>query len=175
MALRLSRRRFLTRAATGTAAGMAAAVGTSACVAETPPLPLPDADTKSSVDGTGPGAECCQPASKLIFACSGAADVGKIADLSARKLTEDGVGKMSCLAGIGGRVKPLMEAASASKAILAIDGCPLHCGRNTLEQAGFKDFEHLCLADIGMKKGQTPVTDGAVAKAASQGKAKLPK
>ena len=34
-------------------------------------------------------------AAKVIFACSGSADVGKIADLAARKLTEEGVGKMS--------------------------------------------------------------------------------
>ena len=100
--------------------------------------------------------------------------MGKIADLSARKLTEDGVGKMSCLAGIGGRVKPLMEIAQAAQAILAIDGCPLHCGRNTLEQAGFTKFEHLCLADIGMAKGKTPVTDEAVAKVAEQGKPSCP-
>lgn len=175
MASKVSRRRFLASAATGTAAGVAATVAASGHASDAPPLPLPDSDTKGSVDGTGPGAECCEPASKLIFACSGAADVGKIADLSARKLTDDGVGKMSCLAGVGGRVKPLMEITKAAQAILAIDGCPLHCARNTLEQAGFKEFEHVCLADIGMAKGQTPVTDEAVAKVAGQGKAKLPK
>ena len=172
MASRVNRRKFLASAATGTAVGAAAA---SARGAESPPLPVPDAQTKASADGTGPAAECCTPAAKVIFACSGAADVGKIADLSARKLSADGVGKMSCLAGVGGRVKPLMEVAKAAKAILVVDGCPLHCGRNTLEQAGFKEFEHLCLADIGMVKGKTPVTDEAVAKAAGQGKAKLPK
>ena len=100
--------------------------------------------------------------------------MGKIADLTARKMMEDGVGKMSCLAGVGGRVPQLMEVTKAAKVIVAIDGCPLHCGRNTLQQAGFKKFEHLCLADIGMVKGKTPVTDEAVAKAAAQGKAKLP-
>lgn len=82
---------------------------------------------------------------------------------------------MSCLAGVGGRVPQLMEIAKAAKVIVAIDGCPLQCGRNTLEQAGFTKFEHLCLADIGMVKGKTPVTEEAVAKAAAQGKAKLPK
>ena len=173
MASKVNRRRFLASAATGTAVGLAATVAASAQRAESPPLPLPDADTKGSVDGTAP-AECCTPASTVIFACSGAADVGKIADLSARKLTDDGVGKMSCLAGVGGRVKPLMEITKAAKVILVIDGCPLHCGRNTLEQAGFKTFEHLCLADIGLAKGKTPVTDEAVAKVAGQGKAKLP-
>jgi uncharacterized metal-binding protein len=174
MASKVSRRRFLASAATGTAAGVAATVVASTQGAETPPLPLPDAQTKSSVDGTAP-AECCTPASTIIFACSGAADVGKIADLTARKLTDERVGKMSCLAGVGGRVPQLMEVAKAAKVIVAIDGCPLHCGRNTLEQAGFRKFEHLCLADIGMVKGKTPVTDEAVAQAAAQGKAKLPK
>lgn len=174
MASKLSRRRFLARAATGTAVGTAATVVASAYAADNPLPPLPDAQTKSSSDGTAPEV-CCTPASRVIFACSGAADVGKIADLSARKLTEAGVGKMSCLAGIGGRVKPLMEIAQGAQAILAIDGCPLHCGRNTLEQAGFTKFEHLCLADIGMTKGKTPVTDEVVAKVTEQGKLKLPK
>jgi uncharacterized metal-binding protein len=173
MASKMDRRRFLASAAVGTAAGAAASVAASAHGAKSPPLPVPDAETKSTPDGSGPKTVCCAPASTLLFACSGAADVGKIADLSARKLTKDGVGKMSCLAGVGGRVKPLMEITKAAKAILAIDGCPLHCARNTLEQAGFKDFEHLCLADIGMEKGKTPATDKAVAKVAGRGKAKL--
>ena len=175
MASRVNRRRFLASAAVGTAAGAAATVAVSAHGAQSPPLPVPDAATKAAADGTGPKAECCEPAARVIFACSGAADVGKIADLSARKLSEDGVGKMSCLSGIGGRVKPLMEIAKKAQAILAIDGCPLHCARNTLEQSGFKKFEHLCLADIGMAKGKTPVTDEVVAKVAGHGKAKLPK
>ena len=175
MASKVNRRKFLASAAAGTAAGAAATVAVSTHGAESPPLPVPDAETKASADGTGPEAECCTPASTVIFACSGAADVGKIGDLSARKLSADGVGKMSCLAGIGGRVKPLMEIAKGAQAILAIDGCPLHCARNTLEQAGFKKFEHLCLADMGMAKGKTPPTDEAVAKVAGQGKAKLPK
>jgi len=175
MASKVNRRRFLASASAGTAVGAAAAVAVSAHGAESPPLPVPDAETKSSAEGTGPQARCCTPASKLIFACSGAADVGKIADLSARKLTENDVGKMFCLAGVGGRVKGIMETTKAAQAVLAIDGCPLHCARNTLEQAGFKKFEHLCLADMGMEKGKTPATDEAVAKVASRGKAKLPK
>jgi uncharacterized metal-binding protein len=81
---------------------------------------------------------------------------------------------MSCLAGVGGRVKTLMETTQAAEAILAIDGCPLHCARNTLEQAGFKKFAHLCLADLGMEKAKTPVTEQAIAKVVDQGKLKLP-
>lgn len=175
MASKVNRRRFLTTAAAGTAAGAAATVARSARSAEAPSLPVPDAQTKAAPSAAGAKAECCTPASKLIFACSGAADVGKIADLAARKLTQDGVGKMFCLAGVGGRVKGIMETTKAAQAILAIDGCPLHCARNTLEQAGFKKFEHICLSDLGMEKGKTQATDKAVNKVAAQCKARLPK
>jgi uncharacterized metal-binding protein len=80
---------------------------------------------------------------------------------------------MSCLAGVGGRVKGIMEITRSAQAILAIDGCPLHCARNTLEQAGFKKFEHLCLSDMKMEKGKTPVTEEAVAKVVGVGKTRL--
>jgi len=111
-----------------------------------------------------PEAACCacDVAPKLIFACSGAADVGQISDLAARKLTAEGVGKMFCLAGIGGRVSGIMETTKAASKILAIDGCPLNCAGRCLEQAGFTEFEHLELADLDMAKGQTEVSDEAV-------------
>src|SRR5437763_1494839 len=111
-----------------------------------------------------PAEACCGTGPKLIFACSGAADVGKISDLAARKLTVEGAGKMFCLAGVGGRVSGIMETTRVAKAILAIDGCPLDCAKRTLEQAGFARFEHLRLSDLGMEKGKTAPTDEVVAK-----------
>jgi len=116
---------------------------------------------------------CCGPGPKLIFACSGAADVGKISDLAARKLTAEGAGKMFCLAGIGGRVSGIMETTRVATAILAIDGCPLDCAKKTLEQAGFAKFEHICLSDLGMEKGKTAPTDEAVATVVDLGKSRL--
>jgi uncharacterized metal-binding protein len=118
---------------------------------------------------------CCDPASTLIFACSGAADVGEIADHAARKLTKDGVGKMFCLAGVGGRVPGIMENTRKAETLLVIDGCPLQCSCNTLEKAGFEGFKHICLADLGMTKGKTPVTNKAVAKVVAHGKKLLRK
>jgi len=113
--------------------------------------------------------QCCG-GTRLIFACSGAADVGAIADQAARKLTKEGVGKMFCLAGVGGRISGIMKTTEAADKILVIDGCPLDCAKQCLEQAGFTKFEHLQLAKIGFEKGKTPVSDEAVAKAAAKGK-----
>ncbi len=44
-------------------------------------------------------AGACGGAPKLIFPCSGGADVGALADQAARRLTRDGFGTMYCLAG----------------------------------------------------------------------------
>lgn len=112
----------------------------------------------------------CTGGTKLIFACSGAADVGAVADLAARKLTREGVGKMFCTVGIGGRVAGILKTTEAAESILAIDGCPLNCVKNSLLHAGFTAFKHLQLADLGLVKGQTPVTDDAVNKAAAEGR-----
>ncbi len=111
----------------------------------------------------------CTSGAKLIFACSGAADVGAVADQAARKLTREGQGKMFCMAGIGGRVSGIMKTTEAADAILAIDGCPLNCVKSSLEQAGFTNFKHLQMADLGLVKGQTSVDDEAIAKVAEKG------
>lgn len=119
------------------------------------------------------GGCACSTAPKLIFACSGAADVGAIADQAARKLTKGGIGKMYCTAGIGGRVSGIMATTENAAKILVIDGCPLKCASHTLEQAGFKVYEHLQLSEMGMEKGKTPPTPEAVAKVATAGAVKL--
>lgn len=110
----------------------------------------------------------CSGGPKLIFACSGAADVGEIADKAARKLTRDGVGRMFCTAGIGGRISGILKTSEAADSILAIDGCPLNCVKSSLEQAGFATFKHLQLADLGLEKCQSPVTDENVNLVASR-------
>ncbi len=111
----------------------------------------------------------CSAAPKLIFACSGSADVGALADQAARKMNRDGDGKMFCTVGVGGRVSGIMKTTEASQAILAIDGCPLECVKNCLEEAGFKDFKHLKLADLGMKKGEAEVSEDNIAAIAEKG------
>ena len=111
---------------------------------------------------------CCG-GPKLVFACSGAADVGAVADQAARKLTKDGAGSMFCLAGIGGRVAPIMEKTNSASKLLAIDGCPLNCVAETLKQAGFDQFEHMLVTDLGLEKGSTPINDASVEMVVARG------
>jgi uncharacterized metal-binding protein len=115
----------------------------------------------------------CGKAPKLIFPCSGSADVGEIADRASRVLTRDGAGKMSCLAGIGGGVRGMIESAKAASEVLAIDGCPVDCAKKTLEKAGINNFVHLRVTDHGMKKGESPATDENIDSIAEMGAALL--
>ena len=115
----------------------------------------------------------CSGGTKLIFACSGAADVGAIADQAARKLTKEGVGKMFCTVGIGGRVSGIMKTTESADKILAIDGCPLNCVKNSLELAGFNKFEHLQLAQLGLEKCSSPATEENISKVVAKGKEML--
>jgi uncharacterized metal-binding protein len=105
----------------------------------------------------------------LLFACSGAANVGKMADEAARKLAREGKGKMYCLAGLGGDVKDIVETTRSADRILVIDGCPTDCARKTVERAGISKYAYVRVTDLGLEKGKTPVNDDAIAKVAAMG------
>lgn len=104
----------------------------------------------------------------LVFSCSGAADVGAIADQAARKLTKDGVAKMFCLAGVGGKVTDILEKTHAASRRIAIDGCDKDCAKLCLEQAGIEPTLHLRLTEMGMEKGKTPVSYEAIERVAGE-------
>lgn len=96
---------------------------------------------------------------KLVFSCSGAADVAEIADRAARQLHRGGCAKMFCLAGVGGHVPDIVERTRSAAKIVVIDGCEKDCGKECMRGAGITNFAHLRVTDLGMTKGQTPATD----------------
>jgi uncharacterized metal-binding protein len=107
-------------------------------------------------------ADCCSNEGvKLIYACSGAADVGELADKVARKLRNDGFGRMTCLAGIGADISGFVESARGADENITIDGCPTKCAKKALERIGVKSTAYV-LSNVGFKKGESPVTPEAV-------------
>ena len=93
-----------------------------------------------------------------VLACSGCSHAGELADLTARRLEEIGAARMSCLAGVGGRVRSIMNTVQRAPELLMVDGCPLECGANTLRLAGITEFKHLKLHELGVRKHTTEVT-----------------
>ena len=107
-------------------------------------------------------ADCgCETKTKLVYACSGAADVGEIADKAARKLSKDGFGKLTCLAGVGAHLSGFIESAKAAGENIAIDGCPVACAKKNLEHVGVTPKSYI-LTEMGLVKGKTPATQEVV-------------
>lgn len=105
-----------------------------------------------------------------VLSCSGCSHAGELADHAARRLNSLGVAKMSCLAGVGGRVKSIMNTIQRAPELLMIDGCPLECGANSLRLAGITEFKHIKLHELGVRKHESEVCDATVERLADAAK-----
>lgn len=94
----------------------------------------------------------CEPTEILMFPCSGGSNVGQIANRAAVELTQENVGKIFCLAGIGGHVSGLVESTKAAKRIVGIDGCAVQCAKKTLEHAGFRVSDYVVVTELEIGK-----------------------
>lgn len=88
----------------------------------------------------------------LVYSCSGCSSAAQLANAVAVKLDRIGYAEMSCIAGVGGDVPSLVRKAKSGRPIIAIDGCVLHCVRNTLARHGITPTAHYTLSDFGIKK-----------------------
>jgi uncharacterized metal-binding protein len=78
---------------------------------------------------------------KLIYACSGAANTGYLADAVARELMKQSAGKMTCLAAMGAELSGFIESAKSAGKNIVIDGCPVACGKKIFEKLNIS-YEH---------------------------------
>jgi uncharacterized metal-binding protein len=90
----------------------------------------------------------------MILACSGGSNVGQLSNQAAVELTREGVGKMFCLAGIGGRLSGFVQSARDVPAMVAIDGCSLGCAKACLENAKVPMKSYVVLTDLGIEKNK---------------------
>ena len=99
--------------------------------------------------------ECCVPGGNImILTCSGGSNVGQLSNQAAVELTQEGVGKMFCLAGIGGQLSGFIQSAKDVPEMVVIDGCETACARATLENAGVPLQKYLVLTDLGIEKNK---------------------
>lgn len=94
----------------------------------------------------------CSTKGTMIFPCSGGSNVGQISNEAAKLLVGQGVGKFSCLAGIGAHSQGFIKSAKGAKTVLAIDGCGTRCAYKTLEHAGISPIFSFVVTEMGIKK-----------------------
>lgn len=88
----------------------------------------------------------------LVYSCSGASSAAQMANFIAVKLDRMHAAEMSCIAGLGGDVRPLIRTALSGRPILVIDGCPLQCAARVLWRHGLRPDFHYDLSDLGVPK-----------------------
>lgn len=88
----------------------------------------------------------------LVYSCSGCSSAAQMANYIAVKLDRRDEAEMSCIAGVGGDVGPLVRTARSGRPILALDGCALQCVKNSLAQRGVVPTRHMLLHEHGVKK-----------------------
>lgn len=101
----------------------------------------------------------------LVYSCSGCSSAAQMANHLALRLDRAGEAQMSCIAGVGGGVAGLVRTARSGRAILALDGCVLHCVSACLANAGVTADRHLVLSDHGVRKRKHADFDEAEADA----------
>ncbi len=88
----------------------------------------------------------------IIYSCSGCSDIAQLANYIAVEADKRGIAEMSCIAGVGGGVKPLVKKAKSGRKIIAVDGCPLQCSKHCLNGIGVEPDYHYILTDYGLRK-----------------------
>jgi uncharacterized metal-binding protein len=95
---------------------------------------------------------CTLQTPTLILACAGGSNVGQLTNQAAVELTQEGFGKLSCLAGIGAHLDGFIQAARDIPQLVVIDGCDMACAHGVLEQAEIPVEHYLVVTDLGIKK-----------------------
>lgn len=109
---------------------------------------------------------CGAAESTVVLACSGSSNVGQITNNLALALTRQGLGHMSCLAGVGAHLSGFVVSAKDCDRLIVLDGCPQNCALEIVEHVGITPGIHLTLTEHGFKKSHDePASEADVARA----------
>jgi uncharacterized metal-binding protein len=90
----------------------------------------------------------------MILACSGGSNAGQLSNRAGVELTGKGVGKLFCIAGIGGQLGGFVQSAKDVPRMIVIDGCSPGCAKASLENARVPMKSYLGLTDLGIEKNK---------------------
>ena len=101
----------------------------------------------------------CSSSDVRIVACSGASNVGQIANQAAIDLAKEKVGGFFCLAGVGAHIKGMIKSAKEADLFVSIDGCPVQCAAKTLQHAEIEPAIQVIVTELGIEKSHDITVD----------------
>ena len=98
---------------------------------------------------------CCTPDGNImILACSGGSNVGQLSNQAAVTLTQEGFGKMFCLAGIGGHLNGFVQSAKDVPHLVIVDGCEQGCAKSIFEHLDIPLPNYVVITSLGIEKNK---------------------
>jgi len=88
----------------------------------------------------------------IVYSCSGCSNLAQMAHDISLNLDADGIAELSCVAGVVGKVGPLVDLANSGRPVIAIDGCSLSCTKLCLEASNLKADYYYLISDLGFEK-----------------------
>jgi uncharacterized metal-binding protein len=101
----------------------------------------------------------CSSGDVRIVSCSGASNVGQIANQAAIELSKAKVGGFFCLAGIGAHIKGMVKSGKEADLMISIDGCPVQCAAKTLQHAEIEPAIQVIITELGIEKSHDIAPD----------------
>jgi uncharacterized metal-binding protein len=101
----------------------------------------------------------CSSGDVRIVSCSGASNVGQIANQAAIELSKAKVGGFFCLAGIGAHIKGMVRSGKDADLMVSIDGCPVQCAARTLQHAEIEPAIQVIVTELGIEKSHDIALD----------------
>lgn len=98
------------------------------------------------------GCNLCKGSDVMVLACAGGSNVGQITNSAAVEITNEGKGRMYCLAGLGGHVQGLIDNTNKADKVIVVDGCPVGCAKRIVEHAGIRIDGYIEISREGMEK-----------------------
>lgn len=89
---------------------------------------------------------------RIIFACSGASNVGELSNAAAVVLTKEGFGSKACTASLAIKTPSVMNKTKEADEIIIIDGCPVGCAKKIGEAADVEPDQYIVITDLDIKK-----------------------
>jgi uncharacterized metal-binding protein len=108
----------------------------------------------------------------LLYACSGAANTGYLADRVSRKIMVECCGKMTCLATNGAELSGFIESVKGTEKNILIDDCSIACGKKIFEEYGLA-CRHYIITGYGVEKGKTDINRSVINDVTSKLKEKI--
>jgi len=95
---------------------------------------------------------CAEGSNRMIIWCAGAANVGQMTNQIAVELSQEGYGRLLCLAGVAAHRSGFVRSVIDAEDMVVLDGCPVGCAKRIIEHVEAEPKNHFVMTEFGIEK-----------------------